>query len=163
SGRIGLGLVLRHPMARAPGGAAGTLTQPHRTFKRRRYPPPNDRRENAVWRSSRASPVRNYGCLRSIESSSLRGTSISSNQPPATTMALDAVLFDLVGPLANENSLHARAWHRAMKEHGYAVGVDRIAIEIGKGGSMLVPAVLGREAEQKHGDSLREAHDAHFL
>lgn len=78
-------------------------------------------------------------------------------------MALDAVLFDLDGTLVNANSLHARAWHRAMKEHGYAVGVDRIAIEIGKGGSMLVPAVLGREAEQKHGDSLREAHDAHFL
>lgn len=78
-------------------------------------------------------------------------------------MALDAVLFDLDGTLVDANGLHTRAWHAAMRAHGYAVGQDRIAVEIGKGGSMLVPSVLGREAERAHGDSLREAHDRLFL
>src|SRR5262249_48895828 len=40
---------------------------------------------------------------------------------------------------------------------------DRIAVEIGKGGDLLVSAVLGAEAEKKDGGRLRQEHGRQFL
>ncbi|HEY0189767.1 MAG TPA: HAD-IA family hydrolase [Kofleriaceae bacterium] len=75
---------------------------------------------------------------------------------------LGAVLFDLDGTLVDTNDMHVRAWHAAMKTHGYHVAPDRIAVEVGKGGDQLVPDVLGREAEQKAGEALRKTHGEEF-
>jgi HAD superfamily hydrolase (TIGR01509 family) len=68
---------------------------------------------------------------------------------------LAAVLFDLDGTLVDTNDMHVRAWHAALREHGYHVAADRIAVEVGKGGDQLVPDVLGEQAERDAGEALR--------
>ena len=78
-------------------------------------------------------------------------------------MALDALLFDLDGTLVDTNLLHARAFAQSFKDHGYKVSTDRIAIEIGKGGDLLVPAILGKSADEKEGDSIRDGWEKHYL
>lgn len=71
-------------------------------------------------------------------------------------MAVDALIFDLDGTLLDTNRLHVRAWELAFAAEGFPIGADRIAVEIGKGGDLLVPAVLGRAADAAVGDRLRE-------
>lgn len=73
-------------------------------------------------------------------------------------MALDGIIFDLDGTLLDTNDLHTKAWAEAFRSFGFHLGEDRIAIEIGKGGSMLVPTLVGDEAEKEHGEQLRERH-----
>lgn len=71
-------------------------------------------------------------------------------------MTVDALIFDLDGTLLDSNHLHVRAWERAFAAEGFPIGADRIATEIGKGGDLLVPSVLGRAADAAVGDRLRE-------
>ena len=78
-------------------------------------------------------------------------------------MALDGIILDIDGTLVDTNPLHASAWSRAMKRFGFAIDEERIIGEIGKSGSMLVPAVLGERVEKEQGDALRDAHDEIFL
>ena len=78
-------------------------------------------------------------------------------------MSLQALLFDLDGTLIDTNLIHARAFARAFEGHGYRVAVDRIAIEIGKGGDLLVGAILGDSANQKEGDAIRDAWEKNYL
>src|SRR4051812_16063835 len=75
---------------------------------------------------------------------------------------LAAVLFDLDGTLVDTNDMHVRAWHAALREHGFHVAPDRIAVEVGKGGDQLVPDLLGRGAEREAGEALRRAHGEAF-
>ena len=78
-------------------------------------------------------------------------------------MSLQALLFDLDGTLVDTNLIHARAFAQAFEENGYRVAVDRIAIEIGKGGDLLVGAILGKSANEKDGDKIRDAWEKHYL
>ena len=71
-------------------------------------------------------------------------------------MALDGIIFDLDGTLVDTNALHVEAFRRVFERHGYKISADRIFPEIGKGGDKLVPDILGKEAEAKDGDALRE-------
>lgn len=73
-------------------------------------------------------------------------------------MPLEAVIFDLDGTLTATHFMHARAFADAFEQYGYGVGVDRIVRKIGEGGDRLVPQVLGEEAEERHGDAIRDAH-----
>jgi HAD superfamily hydrolase (TIGR01509 family) len=75
---------------------------------------------------------------------------------------LAAVLLDLDGTLVDTNDMHVRAWHAALREHGFHVAPDRIAVEVGKGGDQLVPDLLGRGAEREAGEALRRAHGEAF-
>lgn len=75
---------------------------------------------------------------------------------------LTAVLFDVDGTLVDSNGLHVRAWHAALREHGYHVAHDRIAVEIGKGGDQLIPDLLGQAAERDAGEALRRTHGQVF-
>ena len=78
-------------------------------------------------------------------------------------MAIDALLFDLDGTLIDTNLIHARAFASAFEDNGYRVAVDRIAIEIGKGGDLLVGAILGKSANEKDGDKIRDSWEKHYL
>ncbi len=78
-------------------------------------------------------------------------------------MALDALLFDLDGTLIDTNLIHARAFALAFEDNGYKVATDRIAIEIGKGGDLLVGAILGASADEKDGDAIRDGWEKHYL
>lgn len=73
-------------------------------------------------------------------------------------MALSAFIFDLDGTLVDTTEQHARAWREAFDQFGYQVGADRIAQDIGMGGDKLVPDLLGQNAEDEHGDALRDTH-----
>lgn len=78
-------------------------------------------------------------------------------------MTLDALLLDLDGTLLDTNLLHARAWAAALERFDLRVPVERVAEEIGKGGELLVPALVGRRVEEEKGDALREAAEEIFV
>jgi HAD superfamily hydrolase (TIGR01509 family) len=78
-------------------------------------------------------------------------------------MALSALIFDVDGTLIDSNAAHVQAWDVALKKHHYQVSLDRIAVEIGKGGDKLVPSILGQQIEHQDGKSLREAHTAEYI
>lgn len=71
-------------------------------------------------------------------------------------MALDGIIFDLDGTLVDTNALHVEAFRRIFERRGYKIAADRIFPEIGKGGDKLVPDLLGKEADARDGDALRE-------
>jgi len=78
-------------------------------------------------------------------------------------MALDGFIFDLDGVLIDSNQAHIDAWSKALRAHGYKVGTDRIAVEIGKGGDQLVSGLLGERAEEEAGEQLRKAEKEEFI
>jgi len=65
--------------------------------------------------------------------------------------------------LIDTNAHHVEAWRQAFEEHGFTIASDRLAPEIGKGGDMLVPDVLGARAEEEHGEALRKSYGKAFL
>jgi len=64
-------------------------------------------------------------------------------------MALHGMIFDVDGTLVDTNPAHVEAWRRAFKPLGYDVPAERIKVEIGKGGDLLVPSILGEEVEER--------------
>jgi HAD superfamily hydrolase (TIGR01509 family) len=78
-------------------------------------------------------------------------------------MALDGFLFDFDGTLIDSNETHVRAWQRALGRFGYTVALDRLRVEVGKGGDTLVPSVLGEDLAAKDGEKLREAQPEEFM
>ncbi len=78
-------------------------------------------------------------------------------------MPIRAVIFDIDGTLVDTNPAHVRAWWLAFDRLGQDVSTERIEIEIGKGGDLLVPAILGQEMEKSHGDTLRKAQKEEYL
>jgi HAD superfamily hydrolase (TIGR01549 family) len=78
-------------------------------------------------------------------------------------MPARGIIFDIDGTLVDTNPAHVEAWRRAFQRLGYGVQAERIELEIGKGGDLLVPAVLGQEAEKANGEALRKAQKEEFL
>jgi len=78
-------------------------------------------------------------------------------------MAVRGIIFDIDGTLVDTNLAHVEAWRRAFQRLGYDVPTERIVPEIGKGGDLLVPSVLGDKAEKRDGDALRKAQKEAFL
>ena len=72
-------------------------------------------------------------------------------------MALDGILLDLDGTLIDSISPRVRAWGRAFDRGSYVVGHDRIEAEILKDATGIVSAVLGRDAEESRGVTLRRS------
>ena len=78
-------------------------------------------------------------------------------------MSLHGLIFDIDGTLVDTNQAHVEAWRRAFQRLGNDVPRERIELEIGKGGDLLVPSILGDDAEKHHGDALRKAQKEEFL
>ncbi len=70
-------------------------------------------------------------------------------------MALDAIIFDLDGTLVDTNNTHLDSWLHGLRENGFDFGKDRIAPEIGKGGDLLLPALVGESVSRRIGDAVR--------
>ncbi len=68
-----------------------------------------------------------------------------------------AVLLDVDGTLVDTNYHHALAWARALAAFDLRPPLWRIHRAIGMGGDHLVTALCGEEAEERHGDEIREA------
>jgi HAD superfamily hydrolase (TIGR01509 family) len=69
----------------------------------------------------------------------------------------EAALLDVDGTLIDSNYQHALAWYRAFRRYGIVLPVWQIHRSIGMGGDQLVPALVGEEVDQKHGDEIRDA------
>jgi HAD superfamily hydrolase (TIGR01509 family) len=67
------------------------------------------------------------------------------------------VVLDIDGTLVDTNYQHAIAWHRALRDHGYAVQLWQIHRHIGMGGDQIVADLVGDDGEEKDGDAIREA------
>jgi membrane protein len=57
-------------------------------------------------------------------------------------LTLQAVLFDIDGTLVDSNEQHVNAWAFAFRDEGKPQELDDIRAQIGKGGDLLVPALL---------------------
>ena len=63
-------------------------------------------------------------------------------------MTLRAVLFDIDGTLVDSNEQHVDSWAFAFREEGCPQEIDEIRAQIGKGGDLLVPALLPDAGEE---------------
>jgi HAD superfamily hydrolase (TIGR01509 family) len=72
-------------------------------------------------------------------------------------MAGLAAILDIDGTLIDTNYHHALAWHRALRRFGFRVQMWKVHRHIGMGGDQLVPALIGKEAESRSGDQIRQA------
>ena len=78
-------------------------------------------------------------------------------------MPLRGMIFDIDGTLVDTNPSHIEAWRRAFARFDFQIPPERIRIEVGKGGDLLVPSILGEALEEKFGDALRKAQKEEFL
>ena len=69
----------------------------------------------------------------------------------------DTAIFDVDGTLVDTNYHHALAWYRALRRYEITRPLWCIHRAIGMGGDLLVAHVAGEQAEQQHGDALRDA------
>lgn len=85
----------------------------------------------------------------------------SRARPDDATGKLRAVFFDVDGTLVDSNARHVAAWDAAFRERGFVV--DRAAIhgQIGKGGDLLIPALLP-ETDDAERDALSKRHGTLF-
>jgi HAD superfamily hydrolase (TIGR01509 family) len=74
-----------------------------------------------------------------------------------------AFIFDIDGTLIDDNAAHVEAWRRAFAIEGRRLDPARIRAEIGKGGDLLVAALVGDDADLRVGDAIRDAHDRAFF
>ena len=76
-----------------------------------------------------------------------------------------AFLFDLDGTLIDSVYQHVLAWHEALEEVGFSLGVWRIHRRIGMSGGLLVQALsreIGQRLTPEQADALQERHAAAF-
>lgn len=76
-------------------------------------------------------------------------------------MVVQVVLFDIDGTLVDSNEQHVIAWALALREEGYPQEVDAIRARIGKGGDLLVPALVPN-ADDAVRKRISERHGTHF-
>jgi len=76
-----------------------------------------------------------------------------------------AFLFDLDGTLIDSVYQHVLAWHEALEEVGFSLGVWRIHRRIGMSGGLLVQALsreIGHRLTPEQAEALQERHAAAF-
>ncbi|MDF0489562.1 HAD family hydrolase [Sphingomonas sp. H39-1-10] len=78
---------------------------------------------------------------------------------------IKAIFFDVDGTLVDSNEQHVTAWHDAFAEQGLRIARDAIRGQIGKGGDLLVPALvpdasdaLRQTLSERHGALFKRAH-----
>jgi HAD superfamily hydrolase (TIGR01549 family) len=73
------------------------------------------------------------------------------------------LILDIDGTLVDTNYHHAVAWQRAFQAHGHRVPAWKIHRHVGMGGDQFVPALVGEEADEDHGEALREGHSDAYM
>ena len=65
-----------------------------------------------------------------------------------------AVIFDIDGTLIDSVDLHAAAWQEALRHFGHDVPFDKVRAQIGKGGDLLMPALIPEEEVKRRGKEI---------
>ena len=76
---------------------------------------------------------------------------------------MSAAILDIDGTLVDTNYQHAIAWYRAFRAHGFVVQLWKIHRHIGMGGDQLVASLIGEEADEQHGESIRDAEKSAYM
>lgn len=66
------------------------------------------------------------------------------------------VILDVDGTLVDSNDAHVHAWLRAMAEHGYEPGFEKVRRLVGMGGDNLMPAAIGLDKDSPEGKPIGE-------
>lgn len=69
---------------------------------------------------------------------------------------LKAVIFDIDGTLLDSVDLHAASWQEALRHFGHEVPYEKVRAQIGKGGDLLMPALLPEEEVRRRGEEIEE-------
>ena len=67
-----------------------------------------------------------------------------------------AVIFDIDGTLIDSVDLHAEAWREALRHFGHDVPFEQVREQIGKGGDLLMAALLPEEEVRRRGKEIEE-------
>ena len=78
-------------------------------------------------------------------------------------MSRPAAILDIDGTLVDTNYQHAIAWYRAFRAHGFVVQLWKIHRHIGMGGDQLVASLIGEDADEQHGESIRDAEKSAYM
>jgi HAD superfamily hydrolase (TIGR01509 family) len=65
-----------------------------------------------------------------------------------------AVIFDIDGTLIDSVDLHAAAWREALRHFGHDLPFEEIRAQIGKGGDLLMAALLPEEEVRRRGKEI---------
>jgi len=65
-----------------------------------------------------------------------------------------AVIFDIDGTLIDSVDLHAGSWQEALRHFGHDLPYDRVRAQIGKGGDLLLPALLPEDEVRRLGEEI---------
>jgi HAD superfamily hydrolase (TIGR01549 family) len=72
-------------------------------------------------------------------------------------------ILDIDGTLVDTNYQHTIAWYRALRAHDAHIPTWQIHRHIGMGGDKMVPALMGDEFEERHGDDVRAAEGERYM
>jgi HAD superfamily hydrolase (TIGR01509 family) len=67
-----------------------------------------------------------------------------------------AVIFDIDGTLIDSVDLHAAAWREALRHFGHDRPFEEVRAQIGKGGDLLMAALLPEEEVRRRGKEIEE-------
>ena len=67
-----------------------------------------------------------------------------------------AVIFDIDGTLIDSVDLHAAAWREALRHFGHDQPFDEVRAQIGKGGDLLMAALLPEDEVRRRGKEIEE-------
>lgn len=76
---------------------------------------------------------------------------------------LSALLLDLDGTLTDSNELHTRAVVAAFEAEGYGVRPEAVRRQMGKGLSLMAPALLGPDLPDAHLKAIEQGHTNRYL
>ncbi len=69
---------------------------------------------------------------------------------------IKAVIFDIDGTLIDSVDLHAAAWQEALRHFGHDVPYEKVRQQIGKGGDLLMAALLPEDDVRRRGKEIEE-------
>ena len=67
-----------------------------------------------------------------------------------------AVIFDIDGTLIDSVDLHAAAWREALRHFGHDLPYEKVREQIGKGGDLLMAALLPEDEVRRRGKEIEE-------
>ncbi len=73
---------------------------------------------------------------------------------PEDMAMVRAVIFDIDGTLIDSVDLHAGSWQEALRHFGHDLPYDRVRAQIGKGGDLLMPALLPEDEVRRRGKEI---------